>query len=71
MTYRMKALISTVILAPILGGLQWKMFALDFCQRFGTTLYIIEWTVSYTKHNNICETYFMTQREVLEHLTKR
>ena len=47
MTYRLKVLISTVILAPILGGLQGKMFALDLCQRCGTTLYIIEWTVSY------------------------
>ena len=47
MTYRLKALVSTVILAPILGRLQWKIFALDFFQRCGTTLYIIEWTVSY------------------------
>ena len=41
MTYHLKALVSTVILLPILEGLQWKIFALDF-------LYIIEWTVSYT-----------------------
>ena len=47
MTYHLKALVSTVILAPILGGLQLKIFALDFFQRCGTTLYIIEWTVSY------------------------
>ena len=47
MTYRLKALVSTVILAPILGGLQLKIFALDFFQRCETTLYIIEWTVSY------------------------
>ena len=47
MTYRLKALVSTVIMAPILGGLRWKIFALDFFQRCGTTLYIIEWTVSY------------------------
>ena len=47
MTYRLKALVSTVILSPILGGLQLKIFALDFFQRCGTTWYIIEWTVSY------------------------
>ena len=47
MTYRLKALVSTIILAPILGGIQWKIFALDFFQRCGTTLYITEWTVSY------------------------
>ena len=29
-TYRLKALVSTVILAPILGGLQLKILALDF-----------------------------------------
>ena len=52
MTYCLEALVSTVILAPILGGLQWKIFALDFFQRCGTTLYIIEWTVSYAKQRN-------------------
>ena len=38
MTYHLKAL----ILAPKLGGLQWKMFGLDFFQHCGTTLYIIK-----------------------------
>ena len=52
MTYNLKALVSTVILAPILGGLRWQIFALDFFQRCGTTLYIIEWTVSYLLHRN-------------------
>ena len=33
MTYRLNALLSSVNLAPILGGLQWKVFALDFFQR--------------------------------------
>ena len=46
-TYRLNALVNTVILAPILGKLQWKIFALDIFQRCGTTLYIIKWTVSY------------------------
>ena len=55
MTYRLKALASTVILAPILGGLQWKIFNLDFFQRCGTTLYIIEWTVLYTGEVKLLE----------------
>ena len=56
MTYRLKALVSTDILAPILGGLQWKICALHFFQRCGTTLYIIEWTVSYVNSfkTNLC-----------------
>ena len=53
MTYCLKALVSTVVLAPILGGLQWKIFALDFFQRCGTTLYIIEWTFSYFEQNSV------------------
>ena len=42
MTHQLKALIRTVILAPKL-----KLFALHYFQRSGTTLYVIEWIVSY------------------------
>ena len=35
-TYRLKALVNTVILEPILGGLQLKIFALVFFAFFGT-----------------------------------
>ena len=41
--------ISTVILAIRLMWLQLKMFVLDFFQHCGTTVYIMEWTVSETK----------------------
>ena len=66
MTYRLKALVSTVILAPILRGSPSKIFALDFFQRFGTTLYIIEWTVSYKEMLNVNQSELSAYKEILD-----
>ena len=47
MTYYLKALISTIIFAPISAGLQWEMFVLDFFQRCGSIVLNFEWNLSY------------------------
>ena len=45
-TYHSKALMSTIISAPILGRLQWKMFALYLFQRCGQLVLLFEWSLS-------------------------